>query len=67
MVFCIKYEFLRKNIYSGGGFVFYKIKRQDILNLKQQEDKDIRYDYGKVRVDVSSGLIGENEKIKDSR
>ncbi|SKA79637.1 hypothetical protein SAMN05443428_103103 [Caloramator quimbayensis] len=47
--------------------MFYKIKRQDILNLKQQEDKDIRYDYGKVRVDVSSGLIGENEKIKDSR
>ncbi|MCX7883774.1 MAG: hypothetical protein N2448_01880 [Caloramator sp.] len=47
--------------------MFYKSKRQDISNLKQIEDKSLRYDYDKVRIDFSSGLIGENEKIKDSR
>lgn len=47
--------------------MFYKLKRQDISNLKQREDKNLRYDYGKVKVDLASGLVGENEKIKDSR
>lgn len=42
-------------------------KRQDVSNVKQKEDKFLRYDYGKVKVDFSSGIIGENEKIRESR
>ncbi|WP_168190152.1 hypothetical protein [Caloramator sp. E03] len=47
--------------------MFYKSKRQDISNIKQIEDKNSRYDYGKVKVDLASGLVGDNEKIRDSR
>ncbi|TDT50799.1 hypothetical protein [Fonticella tunisiensis] len=47
--------------------MYYSGKRCDISKVKQREDKHTRFDYGKVRVDLSSALVGENEKIKDSR
>jgi hypothetical protein len=47
--------------------LYYKRKKQDIYAARQNEDKNTHYDYGKVHVDYSSGLIGENENIKDSR
>lgn len=47
--------------------MYYKRKKHDVSSVKQSEDKYTHYDYGKVHVDYSSGLIGENENIKDSR
>jgi hypothetical protein len=47
--------------------LFYKGKHIDVSNIKQKEDKYERFDYGKVRVDYSSLIVGENENIKDSR
>lgn len=47
--------------------MFNNAKKQAVSTVKQREDRFSRYDYGKVRVDMASGLIGENENIKDSR
>jgi hypothetical protein len=47
--------------------LYYKDKRPEVSSVKQREDKYSRFDYGKVRVDFSSGLVGENQNIKDSR
>lgn len=47
--------------------MFYKGKKQDVSIVKQREDKYSRFDYGKFRVDMASGIIGQEENIKDSR
>ncbi|EYE88105.1 hypothetical protein Q428_09815 [Fervidicella metallireducens AeB] len=47
--------------------MFNDAKKQDVSIVKQREDKYSRYDYGKVRVDFSTGFVGESDKIKDSR
>jgi hypothetical protein len=51
----------------GGGSLYSKFKKNDMSGVKQNEDKYSRFDYGKVRVDFSSGLVGEKEKIKEIR
>lgn len=54
---------------AGGDKLYYKNKKTNktVSNAYQTEDKNDRYDYGKVSVDISSGLLGNNEKIRDSR
>lgn len=47
--------------------MYSKIKKTDVSGVKQSEDKYTRYDYGKTRVDFSSGLRGEKDNFKDSR
>jgi hypothetical protein len=49
--------------------LYYKNKKNNkaVSSVYQNEDKNNRYDYGKARVDISSGLVGDNEKIRDSR
>lgn len=47
--------------------MYSKFRTQEVSTVKQREDKNTRYDYGKVRVDLASGLVGENENIRDSR
>jgi hypothetical protein len=51
----------------GGGILYHKTKRQQVSTMNQKEDKNTRFDYGKTRVDFSSGIVGENENIRDSR
>lgn len=49
--------------------MFYKCKKnnKEVSRAYQSEDKNERYDYGKTRIDISSGIIGDNDKIRDSR
>jgi hypothetical protein len=51
----------------GGGILYHKGKRQNVSTLNQKEDKNTRFDYGKTRVDFSSGIVGENESMRDCR
>lgn len=48
-------------------FLYYKGKRTKVSDVKQYEDKGIRFDYEKFKVDFHSSLIGNEENIKDSR
>lgn len=47
--------------------LYYDAKRQQISNVSQREDRCLRFDYEKVKIDYQSALIGGEEKIRDSR
>lgn len=47
--------------------MYYEAKRQRISTVSQREDRNLRFDYEKFKVDYQSALIGGEEKIKDSR
>lgn len=47
--------------------LYYDAKRCQISKVSQREDRCLRFDYEKVKIDYQSALIGGEEKIKDSR
>lgn len=51
----------------GGENMYYKDKKVEVSAIKQVEDKNHRFDYGKVTMDLTSGIRGESNNIKDFR
>lgn len=47
--------------------MYYKSKNIGVSNIKQVEDKDFRFDYNKTKIDCTSGIRGDNEKISECR
>lgn len=47
--------------------LYHRIKSQNVSNVKQKEDKYSRFDYSKVSVNFTSGIIGGEGNMKDSR
>jgi hypothetical protein len=56
-----------KYLVVGGGFMFNNHKRSDVSTVRQKEDKLLRFDYDKNKIDLNSFIVGENEKIKEVR
>ncbi|WP_159945773.1 hypothetical protein [Caloramator fervidus] len=47
--------------------MYYEHKKIEVSTIKQKEDKLLRFDYDKCKVNLESFIIGENEKIKEAR
>ena len=47
--------------------MYYNCKNTAVSNIKQVEDKENRFDYCKTKIDFTSGIRGDKEKIRDSR
>lgn len=45
----------------------HKIKCHNVSNVKQKEDRYLRFDYSKISVNVTSGIIGIEGNMKDCR
>ena len=54
-------------IWNEVKILYHRIKSQNVSNVKQREDKYSRFDYSKVNVNFTSGIIGGEENMKDSR
>ncbi|GIW49073.1 MAG: hypothetical protein KatS3mg079_549 [Caloramator sp.] len=47
--------------------MYYKAKKVDVINFKQIEDKEHRFDYSNTSFNMMSALRGQDENIKDGR
>lgn len=47
--------------------MYHRIKSQGVSDVKQKEDKYSRFDYSKISVNFTSGTIGGEGNMKDSR
>ncbi|GFR35190.1 hypothetical protein [Thermobrachium celere] len=47
--------------------MYYKAKKVDVINFKQPEDKEHRYDYSNTCFNITSAIRGVDENIKDGR
>ncbi|CCJ34233.1 hypothetical protein [Caloramator australicus] len=47
--------------------MFNNHKKSDVSTVRQKEDKLLRFDYDKNKIDLNSFIVGENEKIKEVR
>lgn len=47
--------------------MYRRIKSLIVSNIKQSEDKYTRFDYSKLKINFTSGIIGVEGNMKDSR